>query len=60
MIKSGLATPVVDTTAQLSEEHKQAASAAGHGIPFLSDEAKYQIALAAQKAQAELPVREMK
>lgn len=60
MIKSASATPTVDPTAQLSEKHKRAASAAGYGIPFLSEEAKYQMALAAQQAQAELPVRDVK
>ena len=60
MIKSDSATPFVDPTAQLSEEHKRAASAAGYGIPFLSEEAKYQMGLAAQQDQVELPAREVK
>lgn len=60
MIKSDLATPVVDPTAQLSEEHKKAAFDAGYGIPFLTDEAKFRMEIAARLAQAELPVREVK
>ncbi len=52
MINPAYGTPCVDPTADLSEKHKQAASSAGYGIPFISEEQKYKQALLEQQAQS--------
>lgn len=53
MIKSIEGNPCLDSVAHLSQQYKDAALNAGHGIHFLSDEAKYAQTLAAQKAATE-------
>ena len=54
MIKSGYASPCVDPTAGLSDKVRAAALAAGHAVPFFTDEAKF--ALAEQKRLPEQAV----
>ncbi len=63
MVNPAYAIPFLDSTAHLSKQYKQAALQAGHGIPFLSDEAKYAQALsdrAAQEAAAKRPQPDVK
>lgn len=41
MYTSGFANPVMDHTANLTEQHKLAAISKGYGISFISQEAKF-------------------
>lgn len=60
MTQSNLGVPYVDPTAQLSDEHKKAASKAGYALPFLSPDAEYLMKQAEKNSHPEVPGRAIK
>lgn len=56
MIKSGYASQCVDPTASLSDKVRVAALAAGHAVPFLTDEAKFALAERQRLAGQAVPI----
>ncbi len=54
MIKSGYHSPCLDRTAGLTEDQRRAAQSAGHGVPVLTEEAKY---LMSQQASNTVPAQ---